>query len=472
MKTEPTLLSVLGFPRHLWPWHQGRSTDRVSLLSAHWHKPLCKILTCVPRIAVTVSLVFAVLSLPPVAAGAGLEGRWEGKIDRSGKAQAISVDLALDDNGWQGSIDIPDEAIAGRPLQHIMFEGGGVQFETQVMGVKLSFEGRREGDKITGTFSQGTEKLPFFIERKSSATSLGRSPSPSAGGFTRNQPAVLGNAQAGTRGQTSFVKEEDRHRVEEVNRKGTDYALLFACEEYDRGWRKLSNPIGDVEAIADVLRRVYHFKVKVVKNATLDEIEATIREYKAIQYSKQDQLLIFFAGHGTYDEEKDRGYLVARDSDISDKHKGSYFDFPAMQTMVDAIPCYHILLVLDVCQGGTALGERRDDPSEHPPTPNMEVVIQKLEMYPTRKILTSGGKEYVGDGVPGHHSPFASNFLSAIGGFERQESVFDIFEIYGKINKYRGAKDAEPQFGSFGRDLRASDFYFIVTSTPQTPPRN
>ncbi len=471
MKTEPTLFSVLGFPRHLRPSPQGRRVQLVSGISDGWNKFTRRILACVFGVTVALSLAFSMASPPPVVAAAGLVGRWEGKIDPSGKAQAISVEFAMSDKGWQGSIDIPDEGIAGRPLQRILFEAGGVHFETQVMRVSLVFDGKLDGDKITGTFLQGNEKLTFFLERKSA---LERTSSPSTGVIARNQPVVLSNDQAGTRGQTRVSKKEEDAHLTEATRKGTDYALLFGCDEYDKGWRKLNNPIGDVEAIADVLRRVYHFKVKVVKNPFLDDIEGTIREYKAMQFSKQDQLLIFFAGHGTYDPERDRGYLVARDSDTNDKHKGSYFDFPALQTMVDAIPCEHIFLVLDACYGGTALSAVGPRGDQYLPKPiaRIETVIQKLESYPTRKILTSGGKEYVGDGVPGHHSPFARNFLAALGDFGDPGTFFDIFEVYGKLNKYRDPKDAEPQFGSFGRDLRPGDFYFIVTSALEAPPKN
>jgi len=427
---------------------------------------------CGLRVSLALSLVFSMASPTPVAAASGLVGRWEGKIDPSGKAQAISVEFTMSDKGWQGSIDLPDEGILGRPLQRILFEAGGVHFETQVMKVSLIFDGKLDGDKITGTFLQGNEKLAFILERKSA---LDRSSSSATSVIARNQPVALSNEQAGTRGQTrlSRDKDEDAH-LAEATRKGTDYALLFGCDEYDKGWKKLANPASDVDAVADVLRQVYHFKVQVVKNPTKEVIKTTLREYKTRSFSKQDQLLIFFAGHGTYDSEIDRGFLVAKDSDMNDENKGSYLDFDALEKMVDAIPCEHIFLVLDACYGGTALSAVGPRGNEYLPKPiaKIETVIQKLETYPTRKILTSGGKEYVGDGVPGHHSPFARNFLAALGDFGDPGTFFDIFEIYGKLNKYRDPKDAEPQFGSFGRDLRPGDFYFIVTSTLQTPPKN
>src|SRR5713226_4902105 len=161
---------------------------------------------CGLRATVALSLVFSMASPTPVAAAAGLVGRWEGKIDPSGKAQAISVEFTMSDKGWQGSIDLPDEGIMGRPLQRILFEAGGVHFETQVMKVSLIFDGKLDSDKITGTFLQGNEKLAFILERKSA---LDRSSSSTTSVITRNQPVALSNEQAGTRGQTRLSRDKD-----------------------------------------------------------------------------------------------------------------------------------------------------------------------------------------------------------------------------------------------------------------------
>src|SRR5262249_57607812 len=42
-----------------------------------------------------------------------------------------------------------------------------------------------------------------------------------------------------------------------------------------------------------------------------------------------------------------------------------------------------------------------------------EFLKRKLK-YDARQLLTSGGKEYVPDGIAGHHSPFAARFLDAL----------------------------------------------------------
>jgi hypothetical protein len=81
----------------------------------------------------------------------------------------------------------------------------------------------------------------------------------------------------------------------------TDYALIFASDQYDN-WSDLVNPIFDSRTIAEDLRKTYGFKVEMIENATQSEILRKIREYGEKKYQPLDQFFIFFAGHGTYDQ--------------------------------------------------------------------------------------------------------------------------------------------------------------------------
>jgi hypothetical protein len=57
----------------------------------------------------------------------------------------------------------------------------------------------------------------------------------------------------------------------------------------------------------------------------------------------------------------------------------------------------------------------------------------------SRLYLTSGGKEYVPDGLPGHHSPFASRFINALdykGGNDGILTFGEIKSFVEKLNPY------------------------------------
>jgi uncharacterized caspase-like protein len=131
-----------------------------------------------------------------------------------------------------------------------------------------------------------------------------------------------------------------------------DYALLFATDDYS-SWPALINPIPDAHAIADELKNSYGFDVNVVKNPTREEIVETLREYGKRKYGPGDQLFIFFAGHGVYDEVFKQGYIVAKDSRMDDTNRLTYESYDDLRQIINSIPAKHILLVVDACFSGT-----------------------------------------------------------------------------------------------------------------------
>ena len=170
-----------------------------------------------------------------------------------------------------------------------------------------------------------------------------------------------------------------------IDRK--DYALLFGTNRYDH-WNDLVNPVFDAETIARELQERYGFIVEIVKDAEQDVVMTKLREYAQRKYKPQDQLFIFFAGHGVYDEVFGEGFLVAKNSIINDVSKNTYISHNRIRSNINNIPCDHIFLVMDTCFGGTfdpvlassrsALYEDVDD---------KEYLVKKLSKR-TRKYLT------------------------------------------------------------------------------------
>ena len=101
-----------------------------------------------------------------------------------------------------------------------------------------------------------------------------------------------------------------------------DYALLFVTDKYDN-WSSLVNPIFDGRSIATELQNVYGFKVEIVENPSQDVIFRKLREYSERKYQPLDQLMVFFAGHGYYDETFKEGYVVVKESMRDDPGKTS-----------------------------------------------------------------------------------------------------------------------------------------------------
>ena len=240
----------------------------------------------------------------------------------------------------------------------------------------------------------------------------------------------------------------------------TDYALVFATDDYDN-WSDLVNPVFDSRTIAEELKKIYKFKVEIVENATQAEILKKLREYGEKQYKPLDQLFIFFAGHGTYDQTFGEGFVVTRESMLNDEGKTTYLSHNRLRSIINNVPCEHIFLAMDVCFGGTfdaALASARGmDEEVYREQSQAEFLTRKLT-YKTRKYLTSGGKTYVSDGIKGQHSPFAKSFLAALDSQGGKDGILTIQEIFSYVEKLKNP----PKLGEFGDNAPGSDFLFLV----------
>src|SRR5579859_7079000 len=131
-----------------------------------------------------------------------------------------------------------------------------------------------------------------------------------------------------------------------------DYALIFATDKYDN-WKALVNPIYDARTVAGNLQKTYGFAAEVVENPTQSQVLDKLREYAEKKFGEMDQLFIFFAGHGFYDDTFKEGFVVTRESLPDDPGRNSYLRHSVLRSTISNNPCQHIFLVMDVCFGGT-----------------------------------------------------------------------------------------------------------------------
>ena len=119
------------------------------------------------------------------------------------------------------------------------------------------------------------------------------------------------------------------------------------------------------------------------------------------------------------------------------------------------------MLMLDACFGGTfdqniaRSGSRGQDNTDM--ASRTEFIKRKLR-FKTRMYITSGGKEYVKDGRPGHHSPFAKQFLAALRDYGGSDGILTKSEL----RSYMEVLAQQPRMGDFGQYEPGSDFIFIA----------
>jgi hypothetical protein len=220
----------------------------------------------------------------------------------------------------------------------------------------------------------------------------------------------------------------------------------------------LRNPIRDATDIENELKMSYGFEPRRLLDGTRDQMIAAIKSFHTGTYGAADQLLIYIACHGSYDESEQRGFLMARDSSADDALHTSQLSHDDLRAVVNTLPVPHIFIVIDACFGGAfdpKVGEAAHRGSEYGGI-SMETLRLRRMPLRTRQFLTSGGKEFVSDGA-GDHSPFARIFLEALRGYGGDSHYLTIARLRPYFEKTQG----DARQGAFGSDDAGSEFFFV-----------
>jgi hypothetical protein len=187
-------------------------------------------------------------------------------------------------------------------------------------------------------------------------------------------------------------------------------ALIIGNNSY-QGIPSLSTAVADAQATDRVLRERYGFETTVLLNANRYEILSSLDEMRRTM-TADDNLLIYYAGHGEIDRVNDRGYWLPVDADP--ERRANWISNIAITDIINAIPARHIMVIADSCYSGT-LGQTNlaAGGAEGQIQPSAEWVAAMSEVN-ARTVLTSGGVRPVLDIGGGEHSVFAKAFLSVL----------------------------------------------------------
>lgn len=260
--------------------------------------------------------------------------------------------------------------------------------------------------------------------------------------------------------------------TDQAQARGTDYALIFAANTYDH-WPKLDNPIYDAETLqSELIQNFGYLKENVIyqKDPTKRNVSDLLHKLRERAFGKNDRLLIYIAGHG-YMNDVGAGFMVTRETELpaEDPYLYSGLNFAALRDEVDQLPVPHILLVLDVCYGGTFKEHKLLPPysSENLDTaPTTDVVVSNKMKVASRLYIASGGLRQAYDGDPGRHSPFARSFLKTLRQYGGREHLIDM----GKLDGDLYGLCPHPYFGTFGIQQEGGDFIFVPKPNAQKIP--
>ena len=188
---------------------------------------------------------------------------------------------------------------------------------------------------------------------------------------------------------------------------GSYHALVIGNNGY-RYLPKLDSAIADAEEVSRVLEVEYGFRVTQLRDATRSNVLGALAKYRAT-LGPQDNLLIYYAGHGILDKDTQTGYWLPTDAQTT--NPSNWISTSDITTMLRALRSKHVMIVADSCYSGTLV---RTADARLKTTRARKVWIRRMVSKRARTALVSGGLEPVVDGGGGRHSVFAKAFLDAL----------------------------------------------------------
>jgi hypothetical protein len=130
---------------------------------------------------------------------------------------------------------------------------------------------------------------------------------------------------------------------------GAYHALVIGNNNY-RHLTRLKTAVNDASDVAEVLRRHYGFSVNLLLDATRAQILRALAKLRAT-LKFDDNLMIYYAGHGLLDDLGQQGYWLPVDAE--DGIPTNWISTSDITVMLRAIRAKHAMVVADSCYSGT-----------------------------------------------------------------------------------------------------------------------
>ena len=160
-------------------------------------------------------------------------------------------------------------------------------------------------------------------------------------------------------------------------KNGHQYVVAIGIDHY-QNWPILSTAVSDAIGVCQAADE--QIRIRICSGAADGEERhargdhfAALKTICATRLKPEDSLVIFFAGHGTTrndkigDETRSVGFIVPVDARApgANEHWSDYLNVEELLRTISSLPAAHILVILDSCHSGMALGSKfstsRDD---------------------------------------------------------------------------------------------------------------
>lgn len=245
---------------------------------------------------------------------------------------------------------------------------------------------------------------------------------------------------------------------------GRYHALVIGNNDY-RSLPALETAVNDARATADLLREKYGFQVTLLLNATRGDILSGINKLRA-ELTEKDNLLVYYAGHGTLDRATGTGYWLPVDADEDDDLNWIAND--SLTRRLKGMSARHVMVIADSCYSGTLVRAAQAVPATGR---EREAWLRRLAERRSRTAIVSGGLEPVADGGANGHSVFAGAFLRTL---RENDEILDGNSLFRQISRQVVVNaDQTPQYSDIRRaDHEGGAFLLVPKTAPAaTSPR-
>ena len=265
---------------------------------------------------------------------------------------------------------------------------------------------------------------------------------------------------------TSTIELELTDDLEQLASQGEKYALIMGNQDYvNESFKDLDTPHRDADAIGKVLRDRFGFKTSIqsptgsvidltLLDATQRQIQSTMRLLRN-RLREDSTLLVYYAGHGVYQEDINRAYWLPVDAEPDADY--TWIKATDLTDTLKQFLARNILVVADSCYSGAMA--KRDVPALKTLDEDRRKALLKAATRKSRVLISSGGTEPVLDAGGGEHSVFARAFITALEGMDKE--IFSSQELYSQFiypmvhgNEYQEPQHKElEQSGHEGGDV-------------------
>ncbi len=243
------------------------------------------------------------------------------------------------------------------------------------------------------------------------------------------------------------------------NDLGRYHALVIGNNDYLYE-TDLKTATNDARAVAEILEQQYGYQVQLLIDATREQM---IQAFAQLQKNlgEDDNLLIYYAGHGVLRDDGQKGYWLPVDARPDQPETWLANDH--ITDFVSAMRARHVLVMADSCYSGALSGTAiRPLPEE---ASDQDLLF--ISRVRARTVLTSGGLEPVADNSDGKHSLFARALLTAL---KENDGLMEGYRIYKNVREIM-ARDPlaatlrqVPEYSALSRaGHEGSEFFFLAS---------